>query len=136
MSGYASALAAVLRGSALPYGYTVTVWTSGMVLTRERGTPPVGDVFLFMAGAVLAFGLLATVIRLSGSRPLEPPASALRKTGMAHFLAVGAALGAAALIAMIHSGIAWPLGAFAATATYLALASIELMVAARYPVES
>jgi hypothetical protein len=36
----------VLRGSAVPYGYTLTVWTSGMMLTRQRGMPSVGEVFL------------------------------------------------------------------------------------------
>ena len=48
---------------------------------------------------------------------------------MIHFLAVGTALGTATLVALIHSGIAWPLGAFVATATYLALATVELTLA-------
>ena len=51
---YLSALATVLRGSALPYGYTITVWTSGMMLTHERGLPSVGEVFLFIVGAFQA----------------------------------------------------------------------------------
>lgn len=133
MSGdrYASALATVLRGSALPYGYTLTVWTSGIVLIRERGMPSVGEVFLFLVGAVAAFALLGIVVRLTRGTPFDPPRGALRHTGMVHFLAVGAALGAAALIALIHSGVAWPLGAFVATLTYLGLASLELALAAR-----
>ena len=125
---YGSALAAVLRASALPYGYTVTVWTSGMMLTRERGEPSVGDVFLFMGGAVTAFLVLAVIARLAEGSQLEPAHDTLRRTGMLHFVAVGAALGAATLVALIKSGVAWPLGAFTATATYLSLASAELIV--------
>jgi hypothetical protein len=122
-------LATVLRAGAVPYGYTVTVWTSGMALTRERGLPSIGEVFLFMVGAVAGFALLGLIVRLSGGIPFEPSYGALRRTGMIHFLAVGAALGAATLVALIHSGIAWPLGAFVATATYLALATLELTLA-------
>jgi hypothetical protein len=123
---YAAALATVLRASALPYGYTVTVWTSGMMLTTHRGTPTVGELFLFMAGAVSAFLVLGTLVRLTGGVPFDPPEGAMRRTGMIHFLAIGAALGAVALVALIQSAVAWPLGAFVATATYLAGATVEL----------
>jgi hypothetical protein len=126
---YRAALATVLGGSALPYGYTVTVWTSGMMLTRERGIPSVGEVFLFMVGAVSAFVLLAVVGKLIGAAAFEPPPGTLRRVGMIHFVAVGGALGSATLVALIHSGVAWPFGAFVATATYLALATLELAVA-------
>ncbi len=128
-SRYFSALATVLRGSAVPYGYTVTVWTSGMMLTRERGVPSVVEVFLFMVGAVSGFGLLGLIVRLVGSRPFDPSSGVLRRAGMIHFFAVGTALGGATLVALIHSGVAWPLGAFIATALYLALATLELTLA-------
>jgi hypothetical protein len=127
---YLSALATVLRGSALPYGYTITVWTSGIMLTRERGLPSLAEVFLFMIGALAGFALLGLVVRLSGAEPFEPPSGALRRTGMIQLLAVGGALGGATLVALIRSGIAWPLGAFIATATYLAFATFDLTLEA------
>ena len=123
---YLSALATVLRGSALPYGYTITVWTSGMMLTHERGLPSVGEVFLFIVGAFAGFALLGLLVRLTGAVPFEPSYGVLRRTGMIQLLAVSGALGGATLVALIRSGIAWPLGAFVATATYLALAALEL----------
>jgi hypothetical protein len=116
----------VLRGAAVPYGYTITVWTSGMMLTREQGLPSVGQVFLFVVGAGAGFALLGLIVRVTGGTPFEPSSGALRRTGMVNLLAVGAALGGATLVALIHSGIAWPLGAFVATATYLALATLAL----------
>jgi hypothetical protein len=125
-SGYMSALATALRGTALPYGYTLTVWSSGMVLTRERGLPSVGEIFLFIAGAIAGFALLGLIVRLSGSPPFEPSFSDLRRTGTIQVLAVGGALGGTTLVGLIHSGIAWPFGAFVATTGYLALATLEL----------
>ena len=48
---------------------------------------------------------------------------------MTQFLAVGAALGTATLVALLHSAVTWPLAAFAATAIYLGVATFELMLA-------
>jgi uncharacterized membrane protein len=101
-----------------------------MMLTHERGQPSVGEVFLFMVGAFAGFALLGLVVRLSGAVPFEPRYDVLRRTGMIQLLAVSGALGGATLVALIHSGVAWPLGAFVATATYLALATFDLTVEA------
>ena len=132
---YLPALAAVLRGSAVPYGYTVTIWSSGAVLTRHHGIPSIGEVFLFMVGALAAFALLGCIVRIGRGTCPDPPRGALRRTGMIHLIAAGAAVGAAALVALIESGVTWPLGAFVATATYLALATVELaIVESRSPV--
>ncbi len=125
---YASALATVLRRSTLPYGYTVTVWTSGVVLIRHRGLPTTGEAFLFVLGAVSGFALLASIVNLGRGVPFDPPQGALQRTGMVHLFAVGGALGASTLVALIHSNLDWPLGAFVATATYLALSTVELML--------
>lgn len=78
----------MLRGSALPYGYTITVWTSGMMLTHERGLPSVGEVFLLIVGAVAGFALLGLVVRLTDAVPFEPSSGVLRRTGMIQLLAV------------------------------------------------
>jgi hypothetical protein len=124
---YAHSLATVLRGSAIPYGYTVTVWTSGMMLTRQRGEPSVGEVFLFMVGAVSAFILLGAIVRIVRGAPYEVPAGGLRRTGMLQFIAISAALGSATLVSLIRSGVAWPLGAFVATCVYLLGTTAELL---------
>lgn len=121
----------MLRGSALPYGYTVTVWTSGAMLTRHEGLPSTGQVFLFMLGAIAGYVLLAAAVELGRGVPSDPPKGALRRSGMLHFLAIGGALGAAALVSLLHSGLAWPLGAFVATATYLLVATLELTLTQR-----
>jgi hypothetical protein len=50
-----SAFETLLGSSATPYGYTLTIWSSGAIARHFRGSPNVGEVFLFMAGALLAF---------------------------------------------------------------------------------
>ena len=48
-----------------------------------------------------------------------------------HWLAAGAAVGAAALVARIGGWEAWPLAAFAATAIYILGASVQLALVTR-----
>ena len=55
-SAYLRALETALHGAGLPYGYAVTVWSTGAVLIGAHGTPSVGRVFLFAAGAASASG--------------------------------------------------------------------------------
>lgn len=124
------ALKSVARGSALPYGYTLTVWSSGAVLMRSHGPPPVGDVFLFLIGGVAAFATIAALARGAPDAPQPRPADLLA-TGSTHFVAVAGAVGAAALIAEIGSGIAWLLGSFTATLVYLLLATLALTIVRR-----
>lgn len=121
----------MLGRSALPYGYTVTIWTTGAVLNDERGKPAVGQVWLFLAGAIGAFALLGLATTLRRRPPLEISEGVLLRTGMVHFSAVSAALGVACLLGLIPSGVAWPLGAFGATATYLLGAGVEVLLARR-----
>jgi hypothetical protein len=107
-SGYAARVI-LLRGiqkalfdMALPYGFSLVVWGSGTIITRSRGTPHVGDVFLGALGVVIAYGAL----QFLGRR-------------------------AAALLAEISSWFAWPAAFFAATAVYLVGSGVTLGVLSR-----
>jgi hypothetical protein len=124
---FSPALGAIVSASAAPYGYTVSLWSSGALLIHFRGTPNVGDVFLFAAGALAGFGLLGLFAHGSlksnealGSGPERVLA------GILHWVSVGLAVGAVALLAQIPSWVAWPLGSFTATVLYLLLATAEL----------
>jgi hypothetical protein len=129
---YLSALASVTRGSALPYGYTITVWASGAVLSHLRGPPGIGAAFVFVLGAVGAFAAIGLGTLRTSSAPVEPAPSDLRRTGAVHIAAAGCGLAAATLTGLIPAGlIVWALGSFSATAVYLLVASIELLLAHR-----
>lgn len=118
---------------ALPYGFALTVWGSGTILTRSRGAPHVGDVFLGAAGVVAAYGALQLVGRRADHPADEQLGSAGRPVlgGALHVLAIGGAVGAAALLAQISSWFAWPLAFFVATVVYLVLSGITIGVLAR-----
>ena len=48
----------MVSASAAPYGYTITVWSSGAVLIHFRHLSTVWESFLFVASAVGAFAVL------------------------------------------------------------------------------
>ena len=124
---YLYGLRSVLQGVALPYGYTVTVWSSGQEVIHLRGMPLVWQVFLFAAGAVGGYAAL----RALAPDPAGDAAPTLGATPrgaravLIQVAALGAAVGSATLIGRIHSSLAWPLVGFSATALYLAVVSLE-----------
>lgn len=122
-----AALGTMVAASAAPYGYTISIWSSGAVLLRSHGVPSVAEVFAFLAGALTGFGVMALAAQgaLTRMESLDHPADRVL-AGALHWLAAGAAVGAAALLAEIHAWEAWPAGSFAATAIYLLGASAQL----------
>jgi hypothetical protein len=130
---YLAALATVVRNSAVPYGYTVSLWTAGAVLEHGHGTPGVGQAYLFLAGAAAGFVLVALVAWRAAPHSLEPTSRDLVRTGAINVLALALALGAASLVAMIHGTAAWPASSFVATSVYLLVAGVELAAAHRDP---
>jgi hypothetical protein len=126
------AFATMLEASAAPYGYTISVWSSGALLMHFRGQPSVAEVFAFVAGAVAGFAALGAVGRrvIRRAEPISPGPSRVW-AGAMHWLAVGVAVGAAALIAQLPGWTAWPLASAGATVVYLALTALELAIATR-----
>jgi hypothetical protein len=125
-----AALGTLASASAAPYGFTLSVWSSGAVLTHFRGAPNVGDVFLFISGALAGFA----VVGLLAHRPLRASQYAVHGerervlAGLLHWFSVGIAVGAVVLIAQIQGWVAWPLSMFAATSLYLLGAALQLAV--------
>ncbi len=126
---YPAALTTIVRGSAVPYGYTLTIWATGTALQRRHGSPDTVAELLFIAGAVVAFAALALCVRRLAPTAGGQPRRALVVTGVVQILAVGVAVAAATLVSHLRGAAAWPLGAFAATLVYLLVAALELLVA-------
>jgi hypothetical protein len=123
------ALATVLRGSAVPYGYTLTVLSSHSILSHSHGAPTVFDILLFVVGAIAAFTFLALISSRFSPRPLPTSRGDMIRAGSVHVFAIGAAFGATVLIGLIPGVVAWLLGAFAATSLYLSIVSLEIDIA-------
>lgn len=88
------------------------------------------DALLFMAGAVFAFALVGTIAfgGINARFREEPREAAL--WGNFHFLSVGLAIGAAALLShYVRGDFAWPLTSFASTLFYLLALAAELALA-------
>jgi hypothetical protein len=122
-----------LRNNAAAYGYSVTITSTFGVLSVELGTPGVGEVFLFLFGAVVAFTVVDAVVsrgfreRLRG----EPPEVVALGSAFG-FASAGLSVGAAAVLgSILATGAAWPLGSFGATATFLSMAGVEMGLAER-----
>jgi hypothetical protein len=131
--GYRAGVDTALHGSGLPYGFTLTIWGSGQVLIHHHGPPGIGLVFLFALGAVASWGGLRVLSQgASNATGLQLEASPhLVRAGVLHVTAIGAAIGAAALVGNIDSDVAWPLGAFAAVTVYLCVSAVELTLRER-----
>ncbi len=128
---YRAHLKSAVATSAAPYGYTLTVWTSGAVTTHARGVPTAGEALLLLAGAVLGFGVTAA---LAYGRPSEVLASrehgSVRLWGGFHLVSVGLAIGATALVtAIIKSPVVWFAVGFAATLVYLVVIAAQFTFA-------
>jgi hypothetical protein len=97
---YRAHLQAAVATSAAPYGYTLTIWTSGAVVTHARGIPTAADALLFLAGAVLGFAAVGAASHGSATRVLRAPEEpTVRLWGGFHLPSVGLAIGGAALVA-------------------------------------
>jgi hypothetical protein len=130
LTRYRSALRATVAASAAPYGYTLTIWTSGAVLSHAHGIPSAAEALLFLVGAVAAYALVGGLAFGGFSGQVIPePARAVVWGGL-HFFSVGLAIAAAALVAeVVGEPAAWPLGAFLATALSLLGSASQLAVA-------
>lgn len=130
-SSYRRHLRAAVATSAAPYGYTLTIWTTGAVTTHEHGIPSAAEALLFLLGAVLGFALTAAVAHGGpGGTFATNQGRAVRLWGGFHLLSVGAAIGlSAAAASLVGSPTVWPLVGFIATTIYLIIVAAQFTIA-------
>jgi hypothetical protein len=117
-----------VRSAGLPYGYTVTMWSSGQVLIHFHGTPNLGLVALFAGGALLGYGILQLATQSPGEAPelhLGGSPTWLRG-GPIQALAVATTLVTVAAAGWLLSpALSWILGGMATVLGYLGVTGIE-----------
>jgi hypothetical protein len=131
---YRTNLQAAVAASAAPYGYTLTIWTSGAVTTHaEGGAPSAVDALLLLLGAVSGFVVVGTVAYGGLHALLAPgPVQQVRVWAGAHLPSVGLSIGVVAGLCAVTSGhLLWLLVGFAATTTYLTVIGLQFWAAGR-----
>lgn len=113
--------------SAGPYGYTLTIWTTGAVLIHARGIPTTLEALLFMFGAVIGFSVVGTLAFRSNPQLHGRATSHPVLWGSFHFVPVAASIGAASLVAhFVQGASAWPLAGLTATSLYLTFVAAQI----------
>lgn len=132
-SPYLRALKTAVHGAALPYGYAVTVWSTGAAVSGRHSMPSVANIFMFAAGATIAYGMLRLLTWNTDDEADKPLARSphVLRAGMLHLAAIGLAVTAAVLVARVHGDAAWILAPFAATLAYLGGSSVEVALVER-----
>jgi len=117
-----------VHGAGLPYGYAITVWSTGAALIGEHGPAKPGFIFMFAGGAAAAYGVLKVLTwktQQEAERPLTKSPHPVR-AGLIHVGAIALAIAAAVAVAEISGDIPWFLASFCATLVYLSGSSIEV----------
>ena len=125
-----------VAASAAPYGYTITIWSSGAVSMDVLGKPHAAAALLYVIGAVAAF--LAVEIIAYGElriRLSSGPMPRMAVWGNAHLVPSGGAVFAVWGIDHALRGElgGWPVAGFLATGLYLTLNAVQTTLASRRP---
>jgi hypothetical protein len=134
-AGYRQYLKAAVAASAAPYGYTLTVWTTGAVTAHAQGQLPSAlDAILLLVGATTAFGALGSGAYGSVFGALAPePTRLVRVWGGMHLPSVGAAVLLCSLLALVvPPPLVWLLVGATATSTYLLVLALQFRLAASH----
>jgi hypothetical protein len=55
----------IVDNIAFSHGYTLSIWSAGMLAIRRYGSPKVRDIVLFLVGASFAYSVLAVTVILN-----------------------------------------------------------------------
>ena len=128
--GYGAALRQTLRTTAAAYGYALSLTSTAAALNSILGKPAIGQLFVFVAGALAAFAALEAL--MLAEQPGDDDAGAGQAfpfAGALNCFSVPAALGSSIGVAHAVSGtLAWLLAPFAATAVYLLIVAVQVRV--------
>jgi hypothetical protein len=122
---YRRGLASALAGAAVPYGYTLTVWSAGALLIRAHHRPSLADAFLFIVGAAAGFAVLHLAVANVEERVPGVGLGHVFRRGLIQFGAILGAAGVAAAGATASLPWAWPLASLGATAVYFGIVALE-----------
>jgi hypothetical protein len=121
------------RNNVTAYGYSISITAAFAILQTSRTDTGILEIFVFAAGGVVAFAIIAALASGFFREELEDqPSNVKSLAGALSFFSVGLALGVAYLVGILLEGLAaWPVSAFLTTLVYVSAVGIELAVAHR-----
>lgn len=122
-----------LRNNAAAFGYTVVITCTFSMLHSQAGERGLLEIYLFIFGAVVGFGVMEAAVSKLFREPLKrEPSDVVALGSTFSIVSISVAVGVAALVARFLGGhVAWVVGAFASTVIYLMLVGVEMAVAQR-----
>lgn len=126
---YRISLMATIANMGAAYGYTITVWTAGMLAETIYKQKTVGDILIHAGGYILAYALLVVLL----FRPMQTSEKLVETSipsyAFLHLFSVPAAVGVAYVTYYI---IPWPLfgyglGGFLSGLAYNAAFALQMM---------
>jgi hypothetical protein len=124
----------VVGASATPYGYTLTVWTTGAIVAHHHGLPDEVGALGFAAGAVLAFAFAGVLAHGHLGKVETPEFPGFSLWQVLHLAGLAAAILIASAVSRLADGeLVWPIAGFTATAIYLIAVAAQLMLGSRRP---
>jgi hypothetical protein len=67
LDDFGATVGEVVRRAGVPYGYTLMIWSAGALCIRRFGLPDLPEVFLFLTGGSLGYGLAVAFARAISS---------------------------------------------------------------------
>lgn len=131
---YVQELRLSLRNNSGAYGYSVMITSVLAVLTALQRAPGVGQVFLFLFGAVVSFATIQFAATRGFRRSLaeQESTTVVALGGSLGIVSISVAVGAAALAGLVLPElISWPAGSFVGSTLYLLLTALEMSTARR-----
>ena len=123
-----------LRNNSGAYGYSVMITAVLAVVMAIHRPPTVGDLFLFLLGAVVSFAAIELAATHGFRRALAgtETTKVIALGSSLGILSISAAVGAAALAALVlPETLSWPVGSFLGSSMYLLVTAVEMSVARR-----
>ena len=129
---YVHGLRAAIRFNAQAFAFSIMITSTFGVVSAYEGAPTLGEVYAFMAGAVLGFvAVLAAATGGFGRAATDAePTTVILVAAALSLGSTATGLGAATLLAWLLPGLAaWGLAPFAASAAFLMVLGLEFGLA-------
>ena len=125
---FGEAIAVVVQSIVLPYGYTLSIWSAGILAAFRYGAPKRVDPLLFVVGAVIGFMFfnIPTYWAISGQEQLDV---AVPTVALLNIVPLAAVVVSAMLMRLIESELwGYFLSGFSATVVYVGSLSLLIWI--------